>query len=246
VTAAKRVAREASAARPADPSIRAHRAAAPIRIVIVDDHEIVRHGLRQSLTRETDMNVIGEAHSGEEAIRMAGQRRPDIMLLDVKLDDLEGPEVCRRVLAVSPRTAVVMLTSYEQDGVIMRSLVAGAKGYLIKSVELTELKRTIRSVSRGHSVLDPKIASRVIAIVPGHGAGAHAGGRAARPSPAMFSETDLAIMRYLAKGLTNKEIAAQVHLSAHTIKDHVEKMAVAFGVRSRTEVVAEALRAGLI
>jgi len=243
VTAARRVAREA----PADPPVRAHRGAAPIRIVIVDDHEIVRHGLRQSLTRETDMNVIGEAHSGAEAIRMAEQRRPDVMLLDVKLDDLEGPEVCRRVLAVSPRTAVVMLTSYEQDGVILRCLVAGAKGYLIKSVELTELKRTIRSVSRGHSVLDPKIASRVIASVPGHGAGAHASGRAAaRLSPAMFSETDLAILRYLAKGLTNKEIAAQVHLSSHTIKDHVEKMAVAFGVRSRTEVVAEALRAALI
>jgi DNA-binding NarL/FixJ family response regulator len=193
------------------------------------------------------MNVVGEAHTGAEAIRMAEQRRPDIMLLDVKLEDLEGPEVCRRVLAVSPRTAVVMLTSYLQDGVVLRSLIAGAKGYLIKDVELTELKRTVRSVSRGHSVLDPKIASRVIASVAGNGATAQKSGRAgARPSPTMFSDTDVTIMRYLAKGLTNKEIAAQVHLSAHTIKDHVEKMAAAFDVRSRTEVVAEALRAGLI
>jgi two-component system response regulator DevR len=248
VTAPKRVAQNARPARVEDPPAHAHRAAAPIRIVIVDDHEIVRHGLRQTLAREADMNVIGEAPSGAEAIRMAEQRRPDVMLLDVKLEDLDGPEVCRRVLAVAPKTAVVMLTSYLQDGVILRSLIAGAKGYLIKDVELTELKRTIRSVHRGHSVLDPKIASRVIASVAGNSmrASGTSGSAKAPPSPTMFSETDVTIMRYLAKGLTNKAIAAHVHLSAHTIKDHVEKMAAAFDVRSRTEVVAEALRAGLI
>jgi two-component system, NarL family, response regulator DegU len=222
---------------------------ATIRIVVVDDHAIVRYGLRRALESEADMDVIGEACSGADAVRLAEQKRPDIMLLDVKLDDLDGPEVCRRVLAVAPKTAVVMLTSYLQDGVVLRSLMAGAKAYVIKDVELGELKRTIRSVYRGHSVLDPKIASRVIASAAGNGnkmAHGRSGSGRGAPAPTMFSETDLMILRHLAKGLTNKEIAAQVHLSAHTIKDHLEKIGVAYGARSRTEIVAEALRAGLI
>lgn len=216
---------------------------ARIRILIVDDHHVVRHGLRQLLEREPDMEVVGEAGSGTEAVRVATEQQPDVVLLDVKLDDLDGPEVCRRIGAAAPGTAVVMLTSYLQDAVILRSLAAGAKGYLIKDVELHEVKRTIRAVHRGHSVLDPKVASRVIAkaMAPG---GKATNGKAV--SQVALSETDLAILRHLAKGLTNKEIGAQVHLSAYTIKDHLEKIGVALAVRSRTEIVAEALRAGLI
>ena len=219
------------------------RARARIRILIVDDHHVVRHGLRQLLEREPDMEVVGEAGSGTEAVRVATEQQPDVVLLDVKLDDLDGPEVCRRIGAAAPGPAVVMLTSYLQDAVILRSLAAGAKGYLIKDVELHEVKRTIRAVHRGHSVLDPKVASRVIAkaMAPG---GKATNGKAV--SQVALSETDLAILRHLAKGLTNKEIGAQVHLSAYTIKDHLEKIGVALAVRSRTEIVAEALRAGLI
>jgi two-component system, NarL family, response regulator DevR len=219
------------------------RSRARIRILIVDDHQVVRHGLRQLLERETDMEVVGEAGSGTDAVRVATEQRPDVVLLDVKLDDLDGPEVCRRIGVAAPGTAVVMLTSYLQDAVILRSLAAGAKGYLIKDVDLHEVKRTIRAVHRGHSVLDPKVASRVIAkaMAPG---GKVTNGKAV--SQVALSETDLAILRHLAKGLTNKEIGAQVHLSAHTIKDHLEKIGTALAVRSRTEIVAEALRAGLI
>jgi len=219
------------------------RVRARIRILIVDDHHVVRHGLRQLLEREPDMEVVGEAGSGTEAVRVATEQQPDVVLLDVKLDDLDGPEVCRRIGAAAPGTAVVMLTSYLQDAVILRSLAAGAKGYLIKDVELHEVKRTIRAVHRGHSVLDPKVAARVIAkaMAPG---GKATNGKAV--SQVALSETDLAILRHLAKGLTNKEIGAQVHLSAYTIKDHLEKIGTALAVRSRTEIVAEALRAGLI
>jgi DNA-binding NarL/FixJ family response regulator len=219
------------------------RTPARIRIVIVDDHQVVRHGLRQLLEREPDMEVVGEAGSGSEAVRVATEQQPDVVLLDVKLEDLDGPEVCRRIAVAVPGTAVVMLTSYLQDAVILRSLAAGAKGYLIKDVELHEVKRTIRAVHRGHSVLDPKVASRVIAkaMAPG---GKATSGKAV--SQVALSETDLSILRHLAKGLTNKEIGAQVHLSAYTIKDHLEKIGAALAVRSRTEIVAEALRAGLI
>jgi len=207
-----------------------------INVAIVDDHEIVRAGLKQALEREADLAIVGEARTGNEAVHLAETLRPHVMLLDVKLEDVEGPEVCRRVLAASPGTAVVMLTSYCQDNIILKSLNAGAKGYLIKDVELAEVKRTIRAVYRGHSVLDPKVATRVIAnATNGNG----------KPG-ATLSERDVAIIRYVAGGLTNKEIGSLVHLSAHTIKDRLEKIAASFDVRSRAEIVAEAFRAGLI
>ena len=219
------------------------RARPRIRVVIVDDHEVVRHGLRRLLEREADMEVVGEAGSGSEALRVVTEREPDVVLLDVKLDDLDGPEVCRRITASAPHTAVVMLTSYLQDAVVLRSLAAGAKAYLIKDVELNEVTRTIRAVHRGQSVLDPKVASRVIAKAMTPGA---KGVNGKAVSQVALSETDLAILRHLAKGMTNKQIGAQVHLSPHTIKDHLEKIGAALAVRSRTEIVAEALRAGLI
>ena len=211
-----------------------------IRILIVDDHEVVRHGLRQMLEAEPDMEIAGEAGTGLDAVRMAEGERPDVVLLDAKLGDVDGADVCRRVLAVSPATAVVVLTAYLQDGIMLQSLAAGARGYLIKDVELAEIKRTVRAVYAGHSVLDPKVASRVIANAT------TANGKAVSPRAAMLSERDLVIVRCVAAGLTNKAIAARVHLSPHTIKDRLEKIAAGFGVRSRTEIVAESIRAGLL
>lgn len=217
---------------------------AKVRIVVVDDHEVVRHGLKLSLGLEPDMDVVGEARTGEEAVRVAEEKRPDVMLLDVKLGDMDGPEVCRRVLATTPRTAVIMLTNYVQDGFVFRSLVAGAKGYVIKDVELAELKKMIRAVYRGEAVLDPKVTSQVISTAADLRTRATA--EAVGVSAAWLSDADLAILRYLSQGLTNKEIGSRVHLSPYTVKDHIEKIALSLGVRGRTEVVAEALRRGLI
>jgi len=184
------------------------------------------------------MHVVGDTGTGLQAIHIAEVTRPDVVLLDAKLGDMDGPDVCRRILDVSPATAVVVLTGYLQDGIVLQSLAAGAKGYLVKDVELAEVKRTIRAVYRGQSVLDPKVTSRVIA-------NATAGGKAAGGYAAL-SEHDRAIIRHVAAGLTNKQIAALVHLSPHTVKDHLEKIAAAFGVRSRTEIVAASMRAGLL
>lgn len=216
-----------------------------IRIAVADDHQVVRHGLRLSLELEPDMVVVGEAATGAEAIAVAGETRPDVMLLDVRLGDIDGPEVCRRVLLASAKTAVVMLTNYQQDELILRSLLAGAKGYLIKDVDLDELKKMIRSVHRGASVLDPKVTKQVISTAISRTAAAHPVGPPAT-QPVGLSETDLAIIRYLSDGLTNKEIGARVHLSPHTVKDHVEKMCEILGVRSRIALVVEALRRGVI
>jgi two-component system NarL family response regulator len=217
---------------------------AKIRIVVVDDHEVVRHGLRLSLGLEADMVVVGEARTGAEAVKVALDKRPDVLLLDVRLDDIDGPEVCRRVRASAPQVAILMLSTYLQDGMVLRSLVAGAKGYVIKDVELSELKKMIRSVYRGNAVLDPRITTPVISSATAGSARPDAGkGRSLARS---LGESDVTIMRHVAEGLTNRQIGERVHLSPHTVKDRLEKICAVLNVRSRTEVVAEALRRGLV
>ena len=205
----------------------------------------MRHGLRLSLELEPDMMVVGEARTGEEAVQMVVADRPDVVLLDVRLEGADGPEVCRRILEVAPGTAVVMLTNYAQDGFVLRSLMAGAKGYVIKDVQLSELKKMVRSVFRGGSVLDPRVTGQIILT-----AKSAAEAPTARPAGARkmttLSDTDLAILRHLSDGLTDKQIAGRVHLSPHTVKDHLEKIRALLDVGSRTEIVATALRRGLV
>lgn len=213
-----------------------------IRIAIVEDHEIVREGLRATLGAELDMVVVGEAGTGAEGVRIAETLRPDVMLLDIRLGDLEGPDVCRRVLEVTPKTAVVMLTSFVQESLLVRSLAAGARGYVVKDVEVAELKRMIRLVYRGNSVLDPKVTAHVVAnVVNGV---TRRGTVAARA--ASLSETDVAIVRYVSAGLTNKEIAARVHLSPHTVKDRLDRIRDTLGARSRAHIVTKALGEGVL
>jgi DNA-binding NarL/FixJ family response regulator len=218
---------------------------AKIRIAVVDDHEVVRHGLRLSLELEPDMMVVGEARTGEDAVHMVTTGRPDVVLLDVRLEGADGPEVCRRILEVAPGTAVVMLTNYIQDGFVLRSLMAGAKGYVIKDVQLSELKKMVRSVYRGGSVLDPKVTGQVI-LTAKSAAEAPAVRPAGQRKMTTLSDTDLAILRHLSDGLTDKQIAGRIHLSPHTVKDHLEKIRALLDVGSRTEIVATALRRGLV
>jgi DNA-binding NarL/FixJ family response regulator len=154
--------------------------------------------------------------------------------------------VCRRILKVAPRTAVVMLTSYAEDGFVLRSLMAGAKGYVIKDVRLSELKTMIRSVYRGGSVLDPKVTAQVISTVTLSAPDAPVARPAGPRQVTALSETDLAILKHLSEGLTDKQIAGRIHLSPHTVKDHLEKIRAVLDVGSRTEIVATALRRGLV
>jgi len=219
------------------------RTAARIRIGIIDGHEIVRRGLRAALEQEADMEIVADARTGQEAIRVAEQLRPDVMLVDVQLEDTDGPSVCERVRAVTAHTAVVMLTSYHQDGMVLRSLAAGARGYVIKDVGLGALKSMIRAVHRGECVLDPAVAPHVIAAAAGNGVSGH---QASVKKTLALSDIDLDVVRHLARGRTNKQIGALIHRSPHTVKDHVEKICAVLEVHSRTEVVAAALRIGLI
>jgi two-component system response regulator DevR len=214
-----------------------------IRIGVVDDHEVVRRGLRAVLELEPDMEIVADVRTGREAIRLADEQRPDIMLVDVRLEDTDGPTVCERVREVAPATVVVMLSSHHQDGMVLRSLAAGARGYVVKDVEIGELKRMIRAAYRGESVLDPVVAPDVIAAATADGNGRNS---TRVQNTLALSDIDIEIVRHLSHGLTNKEIGALVHRSRHTVKDHVEKISATLEVHSRTEVVAAALRIGLI
>ena len=216
----------------------------PIRVVVVDDHEVVLKGLRLALESERDMRLVGEARSADEALPLITDLRPDVVLLDVRLGDHYGPEVCRRILAELPDTAVVMLTSYPQDTLVLQSLLAGAKGYVIKDVELIELKRMIRSVHKGNAVLDPKVTGHVISTM----ADPTTPRQADRPArrPALLSSSERQIVALVAEGLPNKEIADRLGLSAHTVKDRLDRIAEALGARSRVKIAVEALRRGLI
>ena len=215
------------------------------RILIADDHEIVRQGLRAALEPEPDMTVVGEAQSGRQALTLAREQQPDVVLLDVKLGDVDGTEVCARILQVSPRTTVIMLTNYSHDILVFQSLAAGAKCYLLKDVSLGELRGTIRTAFRGGAVLDPRVATQVISRATQRGAKVTPDGIATK-SAGLLSAAELTTIQHLASGLTNKEIGERLHLSVHTIKDRLEKIAATLGVRSRTEIVAEAFRRGLI
>ena len=221
------------------------RAVPPIRIAVVGGHEMVRVGLRHALETEPDMEVAGEAASGEAAVALARRERPDVMLLDVTLGEggMDGPAACRSVLEASPRTAVLVLTDCRQDAAALTTLTSGAAGHLPKSVALAELKRVVRAVHGGAAAPDPP-------AVPGRerspmaappAAGAPAGGAVAR-----LTDLDLEIIRLLSQGLSNKEIGARVRLSPYTVKDHLKKIGSALSARSRTEIVARALRRGLV
>lgn len=218
---------------------------AKIRILIADDHEIVRQGLRAALEPEPDMIIVGEAQSGQQALTLAREQQPDVVLLDIKLGDMDGAEVCTKILQLRPRTTVVMLTNYSQDMLVLQSLRAGAKCYLLKDVPLEALRSTIRTAFRGGSVLDPRVASHVLSKAVQRGAPASPNSAGAG-SPGPLSATDMITIQHLARGLTNREIGERLHLSEHTIKDRLEKISAILGVRSRTEIVAEAFRRGLI
>jgi DNA-binding NarL/FixJ family response regulator len=202
-------------------------------------------GLRLSLDAEPDMVVVGEAATGRLAAALAREHRPDVLLLDVALGegDLDGAEACRRVLEASPRTAVLLLGEGRRDAAVLRGLAAGARGALAKGAELAELKRAVRAAHQGAA------AGGLRAVAAGGAAPAEPLARPEpRPAaaPLRLSETDLAIVRLVAEGRSNKEIGARVHLSPYTVKDHLKKVATALSVRSRSAIVAQALRRGLL
>jgi DNA-binding NarL/FixJ family response regulator len=208
----------------------------PARILIVDDHRIVRQGLRSILDPEPAYQVVGEAVDGESAVRMAGQLLPELVLLDVKLPDMDGVAVCRRILEVSPQTAVVILTAFIDPALVNSCLQAGARGYLLKNAENLNLTEHLDAVLQGYAALDPRAAGIVTDFIR------HQPG----PGDPNLRLRDIEILRLVAQGLTNREISARLYLSENTIKGYLKEIMARLGAHTRIEAVMLAKELGLL
>jgi DNA-binding NarL/FixJ family response regulator len=208
-------------------------------VLLVDDHAIVRRGLRSILELEPDVSIVAEAGGRSEALRALDRAKPDIVLLDLKLSaehDTEGLELCSEILQRRPESNVVILSTFIDEELLNQALRRGAKAYVLKEVDVVELVRIIRAVSRGGSAFDGRSAAMVRALV----AGEHA------PAEAAFTDREREVIRLVAGGLTNREIGREIFVSESTAKFHVRNVMRKLGVHSRAEVAYAAGKRGLL
>jgi DNA-binding NarL/FixJ family response regulator len=202
-----------------------------VRILIVDDHEVVRMGLRTLLEKREGFTVVGEAGTAEEALRVARQSQPDVVIMDIRLPDGNGVQACREIREELPDTRVIMLTSYADDEALFGSIMAGASGYMLKQVRGQSLAEAIEKVASGESLLDPAVTSKVLERMRGLAAG---GG----DELAALSPQERKILTLIAEGKTNKEIAADIFLSDKTVKNYVSSILSKLNLRRRSEAAA--------
>lgn len=210
-----------------------------IRIMLADDHVLVREGTRELLEREPDMQVVAEAGDGEEAVRLAAVHEPDVALLDIAMPELSGIEATRQIKHLVPTTAILILSAYDDDEYVFALLEAGAAGYLLKNVRGRDLVEAIRSVHAGESVLHPVIARKVIERVVQPSAPGPP-----QESPEHLTERELDVLRLAARGQSNKDIALELYLSTRTVQTHLSTVFAKMEVGSRTEAVVQALQRG--
>lgn len=213
-----------------------------IRIFIADDHAVVREGTRTLLERENDMQVVGEAGDGEEAIRLIERLKPDVAILDISMPKLSGIEVTKRVKPLLPTMAILILTAYDNDEYVFALLEAGAAGYLLKDVPGREIVDAVRSVYCGESVLHPSIARKVIQrAITGS---AKAAKSTEWKEEIELSEREIEVLKLAAKGLSNKDIAANLDISSRTVQGHINKIFHKLNVGSRTEAIFQSVKRG--
>ena len=213
-----------------------------IRILIADDHAVVREGTRQILEQEQDLEVVAEAGDGDEAVKLAGNSRPDVALMDISMPRLDGIEATKQIKKLYPGIAVLILTAYDDDQFIFSLLEAGAAGYLLKSVRGSELIEAVRAVHAGESVLDPTITRKVLnRFVPGAAKTAES-----RKPRELLSEREMEVLRLVTRGLSNQDVAEQLYLSLRTVQAHLSHIFNKLQVGSRTEAVVVALKEGWV
>ena len=212
-----------------------------IRILLADDHAVVREGTRQILEQEPDLKVVAEAGDGEEAVQLAGTCKPDVAIIDIAMPKLNGIAATQQIKALYPAIAVLILTAYDDDTFVFKILEAGAAGYLLKSIRGRELIDAVRAVHAGESVLHPSIARKVLnRFVP-------APGKAKRQELSeVLSEREAEVLKLAARGLRNRDIASELCLSLHTVEAHLLHIFNKLQVSSRTEAVVRGLKEGWI
>jgi NarL family two-component system response regulator LiaR len=210
-----------------------------ISVLITDDHALVRHGIRDFLELQADLSVVGEADSGETAVRLARELVPDVVLIDLVMPGMGGVEATRQVKQVSPHSQIIVLTSYHEDEYIFPALRAGALSYILKDIGPEELAETVRRAAHGESVLHPQVAARVVQEVRG----------ARSDTPNLFtdlSDRELEVLRLIADGLANAEIARRLVISEKTVKGHVSNILSKLHILDRTQAAVFAWQQGLV
>src|SRR5919205_415600 len=205
-----------------------------IRVYLLDDHEVVRHGLRDLLEREGDIEIVGESGSAVDAEHRIPALRPHVAVLDARLPDGSGIDVCRAVRSVDPSIQALILTSYEDDGALFAAIMAGAAGYVLKQIRGTDLVDGIRRVAAGQSLLDPAVTARVLERI-----------RRGPEQPdelRALTEQERRILALVAEGLTNRDIAARMFLSEKTIKNYVSSLLAKLGMERRTQAAVLATK----
>lgn len=210
--------------------------AEPIRILLVDDHRMFRAGLRALLEDEPGLEIVGEAGTGADAVRLAAELRPRVILMDLRLTGdrggLDGVEATRQIVTGTPGTAVVVLTSYSTQADVVRAMAAGARGYVLKAGEPDELFAAVRTAARGDLGLSPQATARIV-------------GHLTDPEPVLTGR-EVEVIRLVAQGLTNRAIAAALFLTEATVKTHLVRLYRKLGADNRTSAVSEAVRRGLV
>jgi NarL family two-component system response regulator LiaR len=214
-----------------------------ISILIADDHTLFRKGIRGMLEAEGDMVVVGEAATGNEALEQARKLMPDVILMDIKMPDLDGVEATRTLHREMPHIGIIFCTMFEDDGMIFAGLKAGGRGYILKDADPETMLRAIRAVAHGESLLSPAVAQKVLrqfAALPGE----EPAGR--DPLCDELTERELQVLTCIGQGQSNKEIAAQLGLSEKTVKNHIANIFSKLHVCDRTQAVLYAIRKGLV
>ena len=208
----------------------------PIRVLIADDHPVVRQGLRGFLETYADIQVVAEAKNGAEAVTLAREHVPDVILMDLLMPEMDGVKAIDQIMSFSPTTHIVVLTSYTEDEYLFPAMRAGAQGYLLKDTEPEDLIRAIHAAVRGHATLHPSVAARLVQEAE----------QSSDDSLADLSERELEVLRLVARGMSNREIAEQLVIAEGTVKSHVSNILSKLQLAHRTQAALYALKHKLV